>query len=166
MRSETLNRVFGHLHPHQNDRQRVAAWFQQVEPGEFSFRSGCVDIKNHRTHRINSLDLAAGSEILTTNHEYGAILNVWKVRAKEKALGEFFILVSNVQRTSSVLSTSQHHDERDGAAVGDESVPRLRVEAHVADHERQKSAGVDQADVIDKDAVSYTHLTLPTNREV
>jgi len=33
---------------------------------------------------INSLDLAAGSEILTTNHEYGAILNVWKVRAKEK----------------------------------------------------------------------------------
>jgi isopenicillin-N epimerase len=43
------------------------------------------NVTNALNIAIGSIQLPAGSEILVTNHEYGAILNAWKVRASEKS---------------------------------------------------------------------------------
>lgn len=42
------------------------------------------NVTNAMNIAIRSLDLPAGSEILATNHEYGAILNAWKVEGNPK----------------------------------------------------------------------------------
>lgn len=86
----------------------------------------CIAVRSHIPCNIRVLDSFRPRQlrILFLLKPWHAVTNFSKedmsdVRAKEKALSEFFILVSNIQRTSNMMAESQHHDERDGACVRD-----------------------------------------------
>ena len=88
---------------------------------------------------IRSLDLKAGDEVLSSNHEYGAVERTWKFVASKKGLSYKSIDIPLPFNRQDFLNRLKDNIN---------SKTKIIFLSHITS------------------PVSYTHLTLPTNREV